>query len=263
MIEPHQPPFHELVCLVTGAASGIGRACVERLAADGAMVIATDVQAEAGAELAAEQVEAGARVRFYEQDVADATRWKDIVATIEAEHGPLHVLVNNAGIGMAGGLLDTRIEDFRRQQSINVEGVFLGMQTAMPALCRGGYGSIVNVSSLAGLRGTPNLLAYSATKAAVALMTKSVALECGQKGWPVRVNSVHPGLIDTPIWSSVPTDFFEAGANSVDLDTVAAGVALGRPGQAAEIASAVRFLAGPDSSYMTGAEVVVDGGMNA
>jgi len=251
-----------LVALVTGAASGIGWACAEALAREGAIVVLTDVQA--GEEVAAGIRAKGGRAEFHKHDVTSEARWGEIIAGIETAHGRLDVLVNNAGIAVAGLVTDLTLEQWRHQMAVNVDGVFLGVKCSLPLMRQtsrdraGGGGSIINISSIAGLRGAANLSAYCTSKGAVRLFTKSVALECAAMGAGVRCNSVHPGIIETPIWGQVVP-----GSNApLDLDAMsAARVPLKRKGLPEDIANAVLFLASAESSYMTGEEMVVDGGM--
>lgn len=250
-----------LVALVTGAASGIGRASAEVLAREGAVVVLTDVQS--GEEVAAGIRAKGGRASFHRHDVTDEARWNEIVAGIAKDHGRLDVLVNNAGIAVAGLVTDLSLDQWRRQMAVNVDGVFLGVKCSLPLMRqtpreKGAGGSIINISSIAGLRGAAGLSAYCASKGAVRLFTKSVALECAAMGDGIRCNSVHPGLIETPIWAQVIP-----GANEpMDLDAAASvRVPLKRKGVPEDIANAVLFLASADSSYMTGEEMVVDGGM--
>ena len=245
------------VALVTGAASGIGRACAEILAREGASVVLTDVQAS-GEDVAAGIVKAGGKARFVGHDVTSESEWKSIVAGIEKAEGRLDVLVNNAGIAVAGLIHELSLDQWRHQMAVNVDGVFLGVKTALPLMRKGKAGSIINISSIAGLRGAANLSAYCTSKGAVRLFTKSVAIECAAMQDGIRCNSVHPGLIETPIWGQVVP-----GSNEpMDLDAAAAlRVPLRRKGWPEDIAKVVLFLASDDSGYMTGEEVVVDGGM--
>lgn len=245
------------VALVTGAASGIGRGIAEMFANEGASVILTDLQAN-GEEVAAAIRRSGGKARFERQDVTSEHRWSEIVASIAAAEGGLHILVNNAGIAVAGAVTDLSLDDWRRQQAVNVDSVFLGTKLALPMIRRSGGGSIINISSVAGLRGAAGLSAYCASKGAVRLFTKAVALECAAARDGVRVNSIHPGIIETPIWGQVIP-----GSNEpLDLDAMSAmRVPLGRKGVPLDIARAALFLASDESSYMTGEEVVVDGGM--
>ena len=244
------------VALVTGAASGIGRACAEVLAREGAVVVLTDLQA--GEEVAAGIRAKGGKASFHRHDVTDEARWNAMVAETAKAHGRLDVLVNNAGIAVAGLVTDLTLDQWRHQMAVNVDGVFLGVKCALPLMRKTGKGSIINISSIAGLRGAANLSAYCASKGAVRLFTKSVALECAMMGDGIRCNSVHPGIIETPIWGQVVP-----GTNEpLDLDAMSAvRVPLKRKGVPEDIANAVLFLASEDSSYMTGEEMVVDGGM--
>jgi NAD(P)-dependent dehydrogenase (short-subunit alcohol dehydrogenase family) len=244
------------VALVTGAASGIGRASAEVLAREGASVVLTDVQD--GEEAAVAIRKSGGKARFIRLDVTRESEWRDVIASIDKQEGRLDILVNNAGIAVAGLIHELSLEDWRRQMAVNVDGVFLGVKTALPLMRKGKSGSIINISSIAGLRGAPNLSAYCTSKGAVRLFTKSIALECAAMQDGIRCNSVHPGLIETPIWSQVVP-----GSNEpMDLDAAAAlRVPMRRKGWPDDIAKVVLFLASDDSGYMTGEEVVVDGGM--
>jgi NAD(P)-dependent dehydrogenase (short-subunit alcohol dehydrogenase family) len=244
------------VALVTGAASGIGLASAETLAREGAVVVLSDVQN--GEEAAFAIRAAGGKARFVRHDVASEGDWQGVVAGIKKAEGRLDILVNNAGIAVAGLIHELKLEDWRRQMAVNVDGVFLGVKTSLPLMRKIGGGSIINISSIAGLRGAANLSAYCTSKGAVRLFTKSVALECAAMQDGIRCNSVHPGLIETPIWSQVVP-----GSNEpMDLDAAAAlRVPMRRKGWPEDIAKVVLFLASDDSGYMTGEEVVVDGGM--
>ena len=187
-----------------------------------------------------------------------------IVADIEKTESRLDILVNNAGIGVAcPSITMMKLEDWRRQQAVNVEGVFLGIKHSLPLMRKAGNGgSIINMSSVAGLKGSPPLAAYSATKGAVRLFTKAVALECANFKDGVRVNSVHPGIIETPIWISI-AGMGQPGANAPpDLDAMTAtAVPLGVKGVPKDIANGVLWLASDESRYVTGLELVIDGGL--
>ena len=252
------------VALVTGAASGIGRAIAQTLAREGARVIATDVNDAGGTDVVRGIVANGGRARFLRHDVASEDTWQAIISDIAGNEKTLQILVNNAGIAWAGSILDMTLTDWRRQQSINLEGVFLGMKHAIPLMRDTGGGSIVNISSVAGLRGAARLAGYCATKGGVRLLTKAVAMEAQQNDWQIRVNSVHPGVIDTPIWQTVTPAAFSPGANAIDPQVLAAAMMPTRKaGRPEDIANGVLFLASDESSYRTGAELVIDSGSTA
>jgi NAD(P)-dependent dehydrogenase (short-subunit alcohol dehydrogenase family) len=251
------------IAIVTGGASGIGRSCAGLLADEGAIVVITDVQQSLGEKAAADITARGGNAEFLLHDVTDEAAWESVIEHTVANHGGLHVLINNAGIGIGGSIVDMTLADWQRQQAINLDGVFLGVKHAIPAMRDSGNGSIINMSSVAGLKGSPNLAAYNATKGGVRLFTKGVALECAQSRWPIRVNSVHPGIIDTPIWTKVNPEMLEGG-NAIDVEAMAEmGVPTGQLGQPRDIANGVLFLASDESSYMTGTELVIDGGLSA
>jgi NAD(P)-dependent dehydrogenase (short-subunit alcohol dehydrogenase family) len=242
------------VALITGGASGIGRACAELLAVEGATIIVTDIQDALGSSVVEAISANGGTARYLHHDVTSEDEWIAVVAgTVEA-FGRLDVLVNNAGIGVGGSIIDMTLADFQRQQAINVDGVFLGMKHSIPP---------INMSSVAGLRGSARLAGYNATKGAVRLMTKGVALECAQSRWNIRVNSVHPGIIETPIWDTVGAALVRGDGNGIDLDRMASvAVPTGVLGQPTDIANGVLFLASDESSYMTGNELVIDAGLS-
>lgn len=242
------------VAIVTGGASGIGAACARTLAREGARVLVTDLD-PVGEALA---TEIGGL--FLAHDVTHEAGWPGVIRLAEERFGGLHILVANAGIGIMGPIVDMSLADWRRQMAINVDGVFLSVKHAIPAMARAGGGSIVMMSSVAGLRGSAGLAGYSASKGAVRLFAKSVALECAQAGNRVRVNSVHPGIIDTPIWGKLPP----GGNARLDPDAIAAEqVPMGEAGQARDVANGVLFLASDAAGHITGSELVIDGGMTA
>ncbi len=170
-------------------------------------------------------------------------------------------MVHNAGICIAGPLLEMTLEDWRRQNAINLDGVFLGTKHGIPAIHGSGGGSIIIMSSVAGLRGSAGLAGYSASKGGVRLFAKSAALECAQAGWKVRINTVHPGIIDTPIWTKLPSGGLSGGANAFDPEALAAATIAQRAGRPEEVADGVLYLASDLSSYVNGSELVIDGGM--
>jgi NAD(P)-dependent dehydrogenase (short-subunit alcohol dehydrogenase family) len=251
------------VALVTGGASGIGRGCAEKLASEGAFVVVTDIQDALGEEVVAAIKAAGGQAEYRRHDVTDEDVWIEVVEGVKARHGRLDFLINNAGIGIGGSVLDMTLANWRRQTAINLDGVFLGTKHSIPLMrASGDGGSIVNISSVAGLKGSANLAGYCATKGGVRLFTKAVAMECANAKDGIRVNSVHPGLIETPIWLTV-TEALNPGANAPpDLDAMSAmAVPMGVKGYPEDIANGVLWLCSNESRYVTGQELVIDGGL--
>ncbi len=261
------------IALVTGGASGIGQATCEVLASEGATVIVSDIQETEGKQVVDNIVKKGGKACFKSHDVANESHWQSIVEDIIEEFGGLDILVNNAGISIPSPITEMSLESWRRQRSINLDGVFLGVKHSIPAMAESGGGSIINISSVAGLQGSAGMSGYNATKGGVRIFTKGVAKECAMGGMNIRVNSVHPGIIATPIWALKELtaeqrknlDFpGSEGANAVDVDAMAkAQVPMGVAGTAEEIAKGILFLASDDSSHMTGSELVIDGGITA
>ena len=236
------------VALITGGARGQGAAEATRFVKEGATVRITDVLHDDGGALADEL---GGSASYRPLDVRNAEEWQTVVDEIVAEHGRLDVLINNAGIFAIGDMASTTEDDWHRMLDVNQTGVFLGMKTVAPQMKEQGSGSIVNISSIAGLRGTGAAFAYGATKWAVRGMTKSAAQELGPFG--VRVNSIHPGIIETPMLELLGGD----GAALTERTP------LGRSADAEEVAKLALFLASDESSYSTGSEFVIDGGWTA
>lgn len=251
------------IALVTGAANGIGRASALLLAREGATVVATDLQQAAGEALVAEIEQAGGQAVFLLHDVTREDDWRRVIAEVRGRFGRLDVLVNNAGIGLSGAVVDMDFEAWKRQMAVNVDGPFLGVKHGLPLMREGGGGSIVNVSSIAGIKASANISGYCASKGAVRLFTKSVALECAAAKDGVRVNSLHPGIVETAIWDTLIGTGPE-GSNARPRTATLAGftahsVPLGRPGRLDEIAAGVLWLASDESSYVSGTELVIDG----
>jgi NAD(P)-dependent dehydrogenase (short-subunit alcohol dehydrogenase family) len=249
------------VALVTGGARGLGAAAAKALAAEGANVVVSDVSD--GGEVAA--AIGGAYVKH---DVTSEEEWIAAVAFTKERFGGLDILVNNAGIFWMKPIAMETLESFRKMQRVNVEGVFLGLKHGIPAIAEradkwDGGGAIVNISSVAGIVGAPMTLAYNASKGAVRLMTKAAALECARAGQKVRVNSVHPGIIDTQMMTNAAEAMAgESGVNDA-MERFASFHPMGRLGRDIDIANAVAFLASDKAAFMTGSELVVDGGMTA
>ncbi|MFI4974712.1 MAG: glucose 1-dehydrogenase [Caulobacterales bacterium] len=247
------------VALVTGAASGLGAESARRLAREGAAVMLTDRTVDAGEAVAAAIADAGGRAAFLAHDVTSEADWQAAVAATVRQFGRLDVLVNNAGVGGGGGqLLTHTLEDWRRILTINLDGVFLGLRYAGPAMAEAGGGSVINLSSILGKVGLPGAAAYCASKGGVLMLTKAAALEWAPLG--IRVNSIHPGFIDTPMVSGALRD---AENGNEMRQMIISRHALARLGEPREIADAVVFLASDESSFMTGSELVVDGGYTA
>jgi 3alpha(or 20beta)-hydroxysteroid dehydrogenase len=238
------------VALITGGARGQGATEGSLFAAEGATVVLTDVLDDEG-KATADTI--GDAATYVHHDVTQEADWTDVVAGVVADHGRIDVLVNNAGILHIAPTVMTEEADFRRVIDVNQIGVFLGMKAVIPTMVGQNSGSIVNISSVAGLVGAPGMIAYGASKWAVRGMTKSVALELAGSG--IRVNSVHPGIIDTPMLRA----FDEWGITPAVIERVP----LGHSAPPENVASLVLFLASDDSAYCTGSEFIVDGGMTA
>lgn len=241
--------------LISGAARGIGAATAMTFAREGACVVIADILDDLAAGVVDEIVRSGGRAIFTHLDVTDERSWRFAIDAAVDAFGGLRVLVNNAGIFLGKGIESTSVDEWDRLMAVNMKGVFLGTRAAIPAMRRSGGGSIINLSSAAGLVGNAAGAAYSASKGGVRLLTKSTALEYA--GENIRCNSVHPGPIDTDLLAQA----FGAGASTSSENTDR--VPMRRSGQPNEVAYAILFLASDESSYMTGSELVVDGGRTA
>ncbi len=258
------------VALVTGAAKGIGAACARTLAQHGARVVVTDLH-EGDAMAVADSIASdGGMAQAMALDVTQEAQWRQTMDAVVAREGGLDVLVNNAGIALVRSLLETSLEEWRRVHAVNLDGVFLGTRHAVDVMRPGGRsgrgGSIINLSSVGGIIGAAGLSAYCSTKGGVRLFTKSVAIECGRAGYAIRVNSVHPGNTDTPMFRQELEDMRNKGM----VDTVEEAMqfymnmqVLPQIGQPEDIAAMVLFLASDAARFITGAEFVVDGGLTA
>lgn len=243
------------VALITGAARGMGASEARLFVAEGAKVMITDVLEDEGRRMADSISPDGSSCHFLRHDVADEGEWTAVVNSTLAAFGHIDVLVNNAGIFEQGSIMDTSLAAYMRTISINQVGVFLGMKAVAGHMVSRGSGSIINISSVAGLSGTPGFLAYGASKWAVRGMTRGVAKELAATG--VRVNSIHPGIIDTPMLQT-----FAAAGEGV-REAVDMRIPVGREADPIEVARLALYLASDESSYSTGSEFVVDGGWSA
>lgn len=249
--------FTGRVVLLTGAARGIGGAAAELFAREGAQVIVTDRDAaDASASVAALAAE-GLAIEGQALDVVDEAAWERVIDDIITRFGRLDVLVNNAGVGWLGTVEDCTLDVWRKTMAVNVEGVFLGTRKAIAVMKENG-GNIVNVSSIAGNVGEPLLAAYNASKGGVRIFTKAAALHCANSGYPIRVNSLHPGYTTTRLVNTLIDDLGADGAAQVEH--IIGMIPMGRLAEPMEIARPLLFLASDDASYMTGSELVVDGG---
>lgn len=259
------------IALVTGGASGIGRGTAVALANEGAKVVIADINEKGGEETCALAATSDGKAVSRWLDVSQESDWDKLISAVERDFGALHILVNNAAICISKSILEMSFESWRRQMSINLDSLFLGSKRALPLLARSGGGSIINISSTAGIQGIANMTGYCASKGGVRLFTKALALECALAKNNVRVNSIHPGAIETPIWLKLGNDgempSGDARRNSQRMEEIrAAGVAatpLGHTGVPADIAAGVVFLASDDARFITGTELIIDGGVTA
>jgi NAD(P)-dependent dehydrogenase (short-subunit alcohol dehydrogenase family) len=250
------------VALVTGGAAGLGEAMAKMLAREGAKVAVTDVNEKDGERVAAAIGAGGGEALFIHHDVADERAWQEAIAATVERFGRLDVLVNNAGVGWGGSPEEQTLERWRALMSINLDGVFLGTKHAIAAMKtnRPSGGSIINLSSIEGIIGDPNLGAYNASKGGVRLYTKSVALYCAKARLGIRVNSIHPAYIWTPMVESYLREQGDVQAGRKALDALHP---IGHVGEPDDIAYGAVYLASDESKFVTGAELVIDGGYTA
>lgn len=249
--------FEGKTILITGAASGIGLATARRLHREGAFVVLTDRNAEGGAAAARELGESSL---FRALDVTREEAWIAVLEEVVALRGRLDVLVNNAGIGIRGSVEEATLEQWRLVHAVNTEGVFLGAKYAIKAMKERGGGAIINVSSVAGIAGAPDLAAYASSKGAVRALTKSIAIHCAAKGYDIRCNSIHPIFTETPMVNAMVDDNSDPERMRKKLMRA---VPLGRLGTPDDIAAAIAYLASDDARFLTGIELPVDGGFLA
>ncbi len=243
------------VALISGGARGMGAAEARLFASEGAKVVIGDVLEEEGRQTEAQINESGGECLFVHLDVTSESNWQEVVAATVARFGKLNILVNNAGISGRGiGLEETTGDFWDHVMDINAKGVFLGTKAAIPEMRRSGGGSIINISSIYGIVGSGGSTAYHASKGAVRLLTKSTAIQYAKEG--IRANSVHPGYIATPMTEAI------GGVSGLN-QRVLANTPLGRWGEPEDVAYGVLFLASDESSFMTGSELVIDGGWTA
>lgn len=243
--------------LITGGASGLGRAIAIAFAAEGARVAIADVN-RAGGEAVAREI--GAAALALEHDVRDEASWERTLAGAVERLGGLHILVNNAGLGILNDIERTTLEEWRLVHSVNLDGVFLGCKHGIRHIAAAGGGAILNMSSVAGLIGAPNMAAYCSSKGGVRLLTKSVALYCARRKNGVRCNSIHPAYAATPMVDSIVAGSRDPQAKRRAL---AEAIPLGRLGEPEEVAAMAVYLASDESRMVTGAEFVIDGGLTA
>ncbi|MCH9029790.1 MAG: glucose 1-dehydrogenase [Bacteroidetes bacterium] len=243
------------VALISGGARGQGAAEARIFAQEGAKVVIGDVLDAEGTSVAAEIAESGGDALFVHLDVTDEEDWRSAIEAAVSSFGKLDVLVNNAGIWRRGRVEDTTVEDWDTIMDVNAKGVFLGTKLAIPEMRKAGGGSIINISSTAGLVGGPRSSAYTASKGAVRLLTKATAVQYAKEG--IRANSIHPGPIETAMIQQVWQ------GDEQNREEAIARTPLGRIGTPEDIAYGALFLASEESSFMTGSELVIDGGSTA
>lgn len=255
------PRLDKKLALVTGGASGIGRATAIRFAEEGALVAVADMDEHGAADTVAAIEEKGGKARGYALDVTSETEWTTTIGRIHTEVGHLDVLVNCAGVSFSKPITEMTLAEWRHVMAVNLDSVFLGTAAAIKSMRHRGKGSIVNVSSASGIKASPGAVAYCASKGAVIHFSKTAALECSQRDENIRINSVAPGPVKTPMWRS--TSMWPEIAEGEEWNAPMSAVPLKRFAAPSEIADAILYLASDESSYVNGTTLVVDGGYTA
>ncbi len=245
------------IAMITGGAMGLGKAAALLLSREGAAISLTDINEAEGRRTADEIAAGGGEALFQVHDVSDPERWVEVIDATTARFGRLDVLVNNAGIAIAANVETTTLEDWRRTMAVNLDGVFYGTQQAIRVMKETGGGSIINLSSIDGIIGEAELAAYCASKGGVRTFTKAAAVHCGQAGYRIRVNSIHPGYIVTPQHVS----YLKAlGTYEEENEKARRRHPIGYLGEPNDVAYGVLYLASDESKFVTGSELVIDGG---
>ena len=249
------------VAIVTGGASGLGKSSAKLLAREGAKIVVSDIDEEGGKKVVQQIKEDGGEAIFIKQDVAKEDEWKNVIETTLETYGKLHILANSAGIGLGGTVEDVTLEDWKNLIDINLNGTFLGTKYGIKGMRKTDEGgSIINFSSIEGLIGDPNLPAYNASKGGVTIFTKSAALHCAKQGYGIRINSIHPAYIWTPMVENFLKAQGDVEEGKKQLESLHP---IGHLGEPDDIGYGVVYLASDESKYMTGSELVIDGGYTA
>ena len=249
------------VAIVTGGASGLGKSSAKLLAREGAKIVVSDIDEEGGKKVVQQIKEDGGEAIFIKQDVAKEDEWKNVIETTLETYGKLHILANSAGIGLGGTVEDVTLEDWKNLIDINLNGTFLGTKYGIKGMRKTDEGgSIINFSSIEGLIGDPNLPAYNASKGGVTIFTKSAALHCAKQGYGIRINSIHPAYIWTPMVENFLKAQGDVEEGKKQLESLHP---IGHLGEPDDIGYGDVYLASDESKFMTGSELVIDGGYTA
>ena len=248
------------VAIVTGAASGLGLASSKKLIQEGARVVLTDINQQ-GLETIKEHLSEFSETQYSTEylDVTSEESWQEIIEKVELEYGKINILINSAGISLGSDIVSTDFEVWKKVHQVNLDSVFLGCKYAIPKIAAYGPGSIINLSSISGIVAGWNTAAYNSSKAGVRLLSKSVALYCAKKGYDVRCNSIHPAFVNTPILDPIKQAFGDDEA----VRKLARQIPMNKIGDTDDVAYAVLYLASDESKFMTGSEIILDGGLSA